>query len=109
MTLLVPRESKEDDKYQYAIQMSYPTVDQRTGREAIQASVRLIDRNRKQVGAIESLTDYNPKDWRAATVDEQSKYMQLHDGDFPPWFPDADVPQKNVYDYPESGDRTTKR
>ena len=102
MTLLVPREKKRKTKYPYAVQMSWTETYPLTGKEMPKVSVRLVvgsgDRKGQLESRQESVKNYRPEEWRAATLDEQAWCSGLLIGNPLPWYPGEEFAEKpNVF------------
>ena len=106
MTLLVPRKPQEETDYPYAAQIVFPK-ELNPGEATPITSVRLIDKSGKRETMLRSVEFYHPKEWRAATLSEQTQYAANFKGNPQPWYCVLNSTSESVYDYPGSGDKDT--
>jgi hypothetical protein len=106
MTLLVPRQPREDAECPYAVQMTFPK-EMCPGEMVSYTAARLIHRKGSRSTASETIDTYHPREWRAADLSEQAEYAAQFNGNPQPWYCVIGSLCRSVYDYPGSGDKDT--
>jgi hypothetical protein len=105
MTLLVRRDPESSTRRPvYAVQMAFPKK-VTSGEVTSCASVRLIKDGIRS--SMFPSTDFHPRDWRAATLAEQADFAASFGGNPQPWHCVMHRLSRDVFDYPDAGDKST--
>ena len=106
MTLLMRRKPQKKTDHPYGVQIVFPK-ELNPGETTPLTSVRLIDKSGSRETMLRSVEFYHPKEWRAATLSEQTQYAANFNGNPQPWYCVMYSTSESVYDYPGSGDKDT--
>jgi len=106
MTLLVRRQPEENAECPYAVQITLPK-EMCPGEMTSLTSARLIQKRGTRSLASETIDSYQPEEWRAADLSEQTQFAACFNGNPQPWYCVIGSLCRSVYDFSGSGDKNT--